>query len=88
MHRATPTPEEQEAVQAEADRRLAAQQADPEPIRLDWSHIHPRYFALPEGTHRIGDLIIVSIFNRPVEERPVIIEEIPIRRYYNELGRE
>ena len=87
MHRATPTPEEQEDVRAEAARRLAAQQANPEPTR-EWSHIPPRYFALPEGTHLIGDLIIVSIFNRPLEERPVVIEEISIRRYYNDLGRE
>ena len=67
--------------------RLVCQQSNPEEFG-DWSFVDSKRFEVPEGLHKIGGLLIHSVFIKPVEESSVQIEEIPITRYYNDEGRE
>ena len=87
MHKSTPYPEVQERYRLEAERRIQRQQESPQPL-ANWEHIHARYFALTEGWHAIGDLIVHSIFDKTPIDAALEIVEIPIRRYYNDEGRE
>ena len=87
MHRSTPPPEVQEKYRMEAAGRVEYQLRFPQPLGK-WAHINPRYFALTESWHSIGDLIIHSVFNRTPEEERLQIEEIPIQRHFNDEGRE